>query len=136
MMRVRAKLTAATTVAVAAAGMGAALAAIGPPLALAASSKKCPVVSTGGHKYTVSAISVSCSFADKWAKRLAKKRLKPHSVNVGVSGGPKGYTCRGGTKPRGSALHDVGPKVQVSGNCEKGVFGFPYFNWAVESKFG
>lgn len=103
---------------------------------------KCAAVSTGGHKYNVSATGVTCSFADKWVVVLAKKPLGAHSRNVRLSGVPSEYTCQAGTKAAGVDMPDVAGTVQVAGNCAKGPAGLggfgggnPYFNWVVVSKY-
>ena len=130
------------------------LGAAAPALALAASlavggveafgagmvAKKCSVAKAGGHSYTVSAIAVSCSFADSWVAKLASERLRPHTVNAQITGAPAGYHCRAGTKAATDAMPDVQGDVQISGNCAKGPAGLggfgntPYFNWVVVHK--
>jgi hypothetical protein len=103
-------------------------------------SKKCAVAAAGGHAYNVSAISVSCSFADRWVAALAGKRLAANVRNVRISGGPKGFTCEAGTKTPSVAMPDIKPNVQIAGNCAKGPGGLggfggaPYFNWVVVQK--
>ena len=103
---------------------------------------KCASVSTGGHKYNVSATAVTCSFADKWVVMLAKKQLGAHSRNVRLSGAPTGYNCQAGTKAAGVDMPDIATTAQVAGNCAKGPAGLggfgggnPYFNWVVVSKY-
>ena len=103
-------------------------------------AKKCSVAKAGGHSYSVSAIAVSCSFADKWVAALAGKRLRPNVRSLPISGGPAGYNCRAGTKGPSDTMPDVQPNVQIAGNCAKGPAGLggfggsPYFNWVVVSK--
>lgn len=102
-------------------------------------SKKCSVAKARGHSYNVSAIAVSCSFADKWVAALAGKRLPPNVRSVPIAGAPSGYTCRAGTKGPSDHMPDVKPNVQIAGNCAKGQAGLggfgntPYFNWVVVS---
>ena len=103
-------------------------------------AKKCRVAKAGGHSYTVSAIAVSCSFADHWVSKLAGERLKPHSANIQIAGGPAGFQCRAGTKAATDTMPDVQGNVQIGGNCAKGPAGLggfgnsPYFNWVVVHK--
>ena len=103
-------------------------------------SKKCGVATTGGHGYAVSAIAVSCSFADTWVAVLAGKRLRSNVRSAPISGGPTGYDCRAGTKAPNDTMPEVKANVQIAGNCAKGPAGLggfggaPYFNWVVVSK--
>ena len=100
-------------------------------------AKKCNLAKAGGHSYTVSAIAVSCSFADGWVSKLAGEKLKPHSVNIQITPGPAGYQCHAGTKAATDTMPDVQGNVQIAGNCAKGLGGFgnsPYFNWVVVHK--
>jgi hypothetical protein len=136
--KVRERLRSVALVASAACAVGAIVAVGCQPAAAAPSAvRKCSAVKVGGHTYNVSATNVACSFADKWVSVLAGKRLKAHAVQVPLSGGPSGYSCRGGTKPQGVAMPDVAGNVQVSGNCAKGLGlgSSPYFNWVVVSKY-
>ena len=118
----------------------AALAVVSPASSAHDVTKKCSLAKAGGHSYNVSAIAVSCAFADKWVAALAGKRLKPNVRSVPVSGGPSGYSCRAGTKGPSDHMPDVKSNVQIAGNCAKGPAGLggfggtPYFNWVVVSK--
>jgi len=117
-----------------------AAAAIGAPSAAAApAAKQCAPINAGGHAYSVSAISTSCSFADKWAAKLAGKRLGAHVASTPLPGGPAGWSCRAGTKARSEPLLAHLPaNVQIAGNCGKGnavlggLGGSPYFNWSIK----
>ena len=105
----------------------------------APAATKCTAVKAGGHTYNVSAIKVACSFADTWVGKLAGKPLAPNSRNVPIAGGPKGFTCQGGTKGK-EVMPGVAANVQIAGNCAKGPGGLggfgggPYFNWVVVHK--
>ena len=102
-------------------------------------SKKCSPATAGGHSYNVSAIAVSCSFADKWVAELAGKRLQTNGKSVPISGGPAKYSCRAGSKGPNDNFPKLKANVQIAGNCAKGAAGLggfggaPYFNWVVIS---
>ena len=102
-------------------------------------SKKCSVAKAGGQSYNVSAIAVSCAFADKWVVALAGKRLQTNGKSVTISGGPAKYICRGGSKGPNDNFPKLKANIQIAGNCAKGAAGLggfggaPYFNWVVIS---
>ena len=104
--------------------VGMAIAVAAPPAtAGAAPAKSCGFVTVKGHKYGVSATNVKCSFATKWVRVMAAKKVTGnHSV---LSKGPRGYMCIGGSPGQSNG-------VQVSGNCAKGIGlgNSPYFNWS------
>ena len=104
--------------------IGTAIAIAAPPtISGAASEKSCGYVTVKGHKYGVSATNVKCSFATKWVRVMAAKKVRgSHSV---LSRGPGGYACIGGSTSQSNG-------VQVSGNCAKGIGlgDSPYFNWS------
>jgi len=119
---------------VAAAAIGTASAAAAP------AAKQCAPIKAGGETYTVSVISASCSFADKWAAKLAGKRLAAHVASTPLPGGPAGWSCRAGTRARTQPLLAHLPaNVQIAGNCGKGnailggLGGSPYFNWSIKT---
>lgn len=89
----------------------------------AAQAKSCGYVTVKGHKYGVSATNVKCSFAIKWVRVMAAKKVKGSRAEL--SKGPGGYACIGGSTSAGNG-------VQVSGNCSKGIGlgNSPYFNWS------
>lgn len=93
----------------------------------AATAKSCGAVTVKGYTVRVSATSVSCSNAKKWAPGLVKKSIAAHRVRSNLSGGPSGWTCIGGVT-KTAAL------TEVTGNCSKGGLGSfgggPYFNWS------
>jgi hypothetical protein len=103
----------------------------------ATADKGCGSVKSGKHTYTVRATKTSCSIADTWAARLARKRL-PNYTPSGSLQGPKGYTCVGGTKSHSSPFTSLAPNVQTQGSCSKGIGGAfgntPYFNWNIVLK--
>jgi len=100
---------------------------------------KCPPVKAGGQTYSVSTTKVTCSLADTWVTRLAGKRIAPHSSQVKLVGGPRGFRCVGGTKSAGADMPGIAANVDIAGNCAKGLGvlgGGPYFNWVVRRNPG